>query len=95
MAAYLVGDLEIFDAASIAEYRAKALPLVERFGGRALALDGAPLNLEDWKSGSMVILEFPSRRAIEELFASDDYAPLARQRQAASRSRMIAVSGLG
>lgn len=95
MTAYLVGDLEIFDAAAIADYRTKALPLVERFGGKALALDGAPLDLESWRSSSLVILEFPSRQAIEDLFASPEYAPLARQRQGASRSRMIAVSGLG
>jgi uncharacterized protein (DUF1330 family) len=94
MAAYLIGDLEIFDLEQIQDYRAKALPLVERFGGKALALDATPLDLENWSSGNMILIEFPDRQSIEALFASEEYAPLARQRQAASRSRLIAVDGL-
>jgi len=95
MPAYLIGDLEIFDLPSIEDYRSKALPLVEKFRGRALALDAAPLALEGaWTSTNIVLLEFPDRAAIEALFAAPEYAPLARQRQAASRSSMMAISGL-
>ncbi|MBB5712474.1 DUF1330 domain-containing protein [Sphingomonas xinjiangensis] len=95
MTAYLIGDLEIFDLEQIQDYRAKALPLVERFGGKALALDATPLDLENWQSGNMILLEFPDRQSIEALFASPEYAPLAKQRQAASKSRLIAIDGLG
>lgn len=94
MPAYLIGDLDIFDMSKIEDYRAQALPLVERFGGKALALDAAPVELEHWTSGNIVLIEFPDRASIEALFASEEYAPLAKQRQAASRSRLIAVEGL-
>lgn len=94
MTAYLIGDLEIFDVPTIEDYRAKALPLVEKFGGRALALDSVPLELENWKSGNVILLEFPDRKAIERLFASEEYAPLAAQRQSAAKSRLIAIDAL-
>jgi uncharacterized protein (DUF1330 family) len=94
MTAYLIGDLDIFDMPTIEDYRAKALPLVEKFGGRALSLDQSPQELENWKSGNMILLEFPDRKAIEDLFASEDYAPLATQRQSAANSRLIAIDAL-
>ncbi|WP_342250959.1 DUF1330 domain-containing protein [Sphingomonas sp. OTU376] len=94
MPAYLIGDLDIFDMDQIQDYRAKALPLVERFGGKALALDASPVDIEQWSSRNIVLIEFPDIASIKALFASADYAPLAKQRQAASRSRLIAVQGL-
>jgi uncharacterized protein (DUF1330 family) len=42
----------------------------------------------------MLIIEFPNMDEIRELFASPEYAPLARQRQAAAGSRIIALRGL-
>lgn len=95
MPAYLIGDLEIFDEAGFAAYRAAALEVVRGFGGRAIAVDKAPISLEGpWESRDMIVIEFPDIEAIRALFASADYAPLARQRQAAARSRLIAVRGL-
>jgi uncharacterized protein (DUF1330 family) len=94
MAAYLIGELEVHDPAALDAYRAKAIPLVERHGGRPLALDATPVALEGRRPDSMIVIAFPDRAAIEALFASADYAPLARQRRAAARCRMIIVDGL-
>ncbi|MDK4717833.1 DUF1330 domain-containing protein [Rhizobium sp. CNPSo 3968] len=94
MSAYLVVDLEIYDMKSIEEYRNKALPLVSKLGGRLIALDSAPLELEDWQSTNMLIIEFPDKDAIRKLFESPDYLPLAAQRQAAAKSRIIAIDGV-
>lgn len=94
MSAYLVVDLDIHDSGAIEDYRAKALPLVAKAGGRLLALDEAPLELEGWKATNMLIIEFPDKDAIRQLFASPEYAPLAAQRQAAAGSRIIAINGV-
>lgn len=94
MSAYLVVDLEIHDMKSIEDYRKKALPLVSEVGGRLIALDNAPLELEDWRGTNMLIIEFPDKEAIRQLFASPEYVPLARQRQSAARSRIIAIDGV-
>lgn len=93
MAAYLVVELDIHDFQSIDDYRSKALPLVAEAGGRLVALDAEPLELESWSATNMLIIEFPDKEAIRKLFASSEYAPLAAQRQAAAGSRIIALDG--
>ncbi|NSZ66109.1 DUF1330 domain-containing protein (plasmid) [Agrobacterium tumefaciens] len=94
MSAYLVVDLDIHDMPSIEDYRSKALPLVAKAGGRLIALDAEPLGLENWESTNILIIEFPDRQAIRQLFASSEYAPLAAQRQAAAKSRIIALDSV-
>jgi uncharacterized protein (DUF1330 family) len=94
MTAYLVVDLDIDDMKSIEDYRSKALPLVAKAGGKLIAIDETPLELEGWTATNMLIIEFPNKDAIRELFASPDYAPLAAQRQAAAGSRIIAINGV-
>ncbi|MGF6177655.1 DUF1330 domain-containing protein [Ensifer sp. 4252] len=94
MSAYLVVDLDIHDPQSIEDYRSKALPLVARAGGRLIALDAEPLELEAWQASNILIIEFPDKQAIRQLFASPEYAPLAAQRQAAAGSRIIALAGV-
>lgn len=93
MSAYLVVDLDIHDMNLIEDYRSKALPLVAKAGGRLIALDATPLALEGWEAANMLIIEFPDKKAIRQLFASPEYGPLAAQRQAAAKSRIIAIEG--
>jgi len=93
MSAYLVVDLTIHDMESIEDYRSKALPLVAKEGGRLIALDDAPVQFENWEATNMLIIEFPDMTAIQRLFASCEYAPLALQRQAAAGSRIVALHG--
>ena len=69
MSAYLVGGLDINDPISIADYRSKALPLVAAGGGRLIALDEEPLELEGWQATNMLLIEFPNMDAIRDLFA--------------------------
>jgi uncharacterized protein (DUF1330 family) len=70
MTAYQVGDLEIFYAASMEDYRGNGVPLVLRFGGKVLAPDSTPTALENWTSTNMLIVEFSDRQAIEDLSTS-------------------------
>jgi uncharacterized protein (DUF1330 family) len=94
MSAYLIVDLNIHDMKSIEEYRSKALPLVAKAGGKLIAIDETPLELEGWTATNMLIIEFPDKDAVRQLFASAGYAPLAAQRQAAAASRIIAINGI-
>ena len=91
MSAYLIGNIDIHDASAIAEYRRQALPLVEKFGGKALVIDAAAVRFEgSWSPRNIILLEFPSVSAIQRLFASPEYAPLAAMRQANAYSDLVA-----
>jgi uncharacterized protein (DUF1330 family) len=43
---------------------------VANAGGRLIALDDAPLELEGWQTSNMLIIEFADMDAIRSLFAS-------------------------
>ena len=91
MSAYLIGNVEIRDANAIAEYRRQALPLVEKFGGRALVIDGAAEFFEgNWLPRNMILLEFPNIEAIQGLLSSPEYAPLAAMRRANAHTDLVA-----
>ncbi|MBD9434765.1 DUF1330 domain-containing protein [Pseudoxanthomonas sp. PXM03] len=93
MAAYLVGNIEIQDEYTIEEYRRRALPLVEKFGGKPLVIDATPVYFEgNWIPRNMILLEFPNMAAIRGLLTSEEYAPLAIMRQASTHSDLVAFS---
>jgi uncharacterized protein (DUF1330 family) len=93
MAAYLVGNVEVHDEYTIDEYRRRALPLVEKFGGKALVIDATPVYFEgNWIPRNMILLEFPNMSAIRGLLTSEAYASLAMMRQAGSRTDLVAFS---
>lgn len=93
MAAYLIGNVEIHDDDTIDEYRRRALPLVEKFGGKALVIDATPVYFEgNWIPRNMILLEFPSMSAIRGLLSSGEYAPLATMRQASAHTDLVAFS---
>jgi uncharacterized protein (DUF1330 family) len=86
MSAYLIGNVEIRDADAIAE-----LPLVEKFGGKALVIDGAAEFFEgNWRPRNMILLEFPSVEAIQGLLSSPEYAPLAAMRRDNAHTDLVA-----
>lgn len=94
MAAYLVGNVEIEDEFTIEEYRRRALPLVEKYGGKALVIDATPVYFEgNWIPRNMILLEFPNMSAICGLLSSPEYAPLAAMRQASAYTDLVAFCG--
>ena len=94
MAAYVIADLEVKDAAAYEIYKQGVGATVERFGGRFLVRGGPVKTFEgDWQPGRLVILEFPDMAALEAWYASPDYKPLLDMRLAASTGRLIAAHG--
>lgn len=91
MTAYLIGNVEIQDTDAIQEYRRQALPLVERFGGKAIVIDGSAVYYEgNWQPRNIILLEFPSLEAIRDLLGSREYAPLAAMRRANAHTDLVA-----
>ena len=94
MAAYIIANVEITDAAAYDEYRKGVPATLARHGGRFLARGGAVTRLEgnaEWNR--VVILEFADVAAARAWYESPDYQPLAKLRQRASRSNLIIVEG--
>jgi len=94
MAAYVVGEIEVTDAATYEEYRKQVLAVVTKYGGRFIVRGGKVEPLEgDWSPKRLVVLEFPSLEQAQKWYRSPEYAPLIALRKRASRGKLILVEG--
>jgi uncharacterized protein (DUF1330 family) len=95
MAAYVVVEIDIHDAATYERYKALVPPTIAAHGGRYLARGGAVDTLEgDWKPRRVVLLEFPSAEHARGWWSAPEAAHIKALRQQSARTRMIVVSGL-
>jgi uncharacterized protein (DUF1330 family) len=94
MAAYVIGEIDVTDAAAYDEYRKQVLATVQKYGGRFLARGGRAEALEGAAPPKRVVaLEFPSYERALEWYRSSEYAPLIKLRQRASRGRLLLIEG--
>jgi uncharacterized protein (DUF1330 family) len=96
MAAYVIADIRVTDAAGYAPYRPLAGASIARFGGRFLArggdtqlLEGAPM------PERIVVIEFPDTESAKRWYFSPEYQEALKIRQANSTGRLILVDGAG
>jgi uncharacterized protein (DUF1330 family) len=95
MAAYVIADLDVTNAAALENYRAKVPDTIAKYGGRFLVRGGAHEVIEGaWTPTRIVILEFPSMEALQRWYNSPEYKPLIAERKAAAATDLIAVEGL-
>ncbi len=95
MAAYIILDINVRDAAQFEAYQQGAPATVAQYGGRYLVRGGQHETLEgNWHPTRLVVLEFPSAEAARRWYESEAYEkvkPLRRQR---ARSDIVLVTGI-
>jgi uncharacterized protein (DUF1330 family) len=95
MAAYIIANVEVTDAATYERYRRDVLATIEHYGGRFLVRGGAVDALEgDFVPKRIVVLEFPSLQRAKAWWDSPEYRPLRALRQSASRGDLFVVQGV-
>ena len=95
MAVYMLVDTKIKDLDAYEEYKHKAKPIVESYGGEYLARGGyttVPEN-ELWTPTRMVIVRFPSRKDAEAFLDSDEYAPVKAIRNKHADATLTIIDG--
>jgi len=93
MAAYVVNEIWVEDAAVFRTYVVQVPPTLEPFGGRYLVRSGATESIEGEPPGRIVILEFPDRAAALAWRASAAYRAILPIRDASSTSRVYVADG--
>jgi uncharacterized protein (DUF1330 family) len=98
MAAYLIVEHKITDAAKFEEYRSKVGPMIAKYGGRYLSKGGSHKVLETthWQPDRVALIEFPDMKALEAWYNSPEYQPLIALRQAAvdmDKDMLITIEG--
>jgi uncharacterized protein (DUF1330 family) len=95
MRAYCIVYERLHDPETFAEYRAQVMATLAAFGGRFLVRGGAFTVLEgDMPYDRIAMLEFPSRTAAEDWYASPAYQRVLPLRVAATTSQFIVVDGI-
>lgn len=96
MAAYLIVDTLLTDPDLYEQYKLKAKPLVENYGGEYLAR-GGQLTLKEtdlWTPTRMVIIRFPSAEQANKFYGSDEYQDVLQISKQSAKRTVVVVEGL-
>ena len=94
MAAYIVVEAVIRDAAKFAAYAQQVPALVERFGGEYLVLGGASETLEgDWGEQRLVVHRWPDMASARRFWHSPEYARCKQLREGTGEFRVMLLPG--
>ncbi len=92
MAAYLIVEIDILDPIGFGDYRKAVVPLVQKYGGRYVAVDDQIETLEGaWSPKRIVMIEFPSMERAKEWFTCEEYRPLCKIRKRTAKTKMVLV----
>ncbi len=94
MAAYVLVEIDVHDAARYEDYKTAAAPSIAKYGGKYLARGGAAEALEGAPPKRIVVLEFADAAAARRWFNSPDYQAATAIRRPAATARFIVVEGL-
>ncbi len=95
MSVYAIALINISDRAGYAVYEQGFMDIFNRFKGRLLAVDEAPVVKEgEWPHTRTVLLEFPDQAELDRWYHSDAYQALARHRFASSQGVVAVIKSL-
>jgi uncharacterized protein (DUF1330 family) len=94
MKGYIIVDVTINDPQRYDDYKKLTPASLEPFQGKFIVRGGKTETLEgDWKTGRVVVIEFPSVALAKAWWSSDGYAPAKALRQATASTKMILTEG--
>ena len=96
MAAYLVVDTLLDNPELYEQYKLKAKPLVEQYGGEYLARGGA-LTLKEtalWSPTRLVLVKFPDAATAHRFYESPEYQEVLKISQQSARRTVVLIEGL-
>lgn len=96
MVAYMLVDTKIHDLEAYEEYKTKARPIAEKFGGIYRAR-GGEMDLQQtdlWQPTRLVLVEFPDMASAQAFLASEEYAPVKKIRLANATCTTVLFEGV-
>ena len=96
MAAYLIADTLLTDPELYEQYKLRARPLAEQYGGEYIAR-GGELSVREadlWSPQRLVIIRFPSSAQANAFYDSAEYQQILGISRQAARRTIVVVEGL-
>ncbi len=95
MAAFLISDVSIRDAAAFQIYRARAAASIAQHTGKYLVRGGEITSLEgQWAPRTIIIVEFPNMEKARAWYRSPEYASALEARDKALSRSLVLVDGI-
>jgi uncharacterized protein (DUF1330 family) len=95
MAAYLISDVTVKDAAAFEIYRTRAAASIAQYGGRYLVRGGPIERLEGgWAPRTVIVVEFSDVGRARTWYRSPEYAEALAVRDEALGRNLILVDGI-
>jgi uncharacterized protein (DUF1330 family) len=95
MAAYVISEVDVKEAAGFEAYRTIAAKAIAQYGGRYLVRGGGATIAEGGPPPkNIIVVEFPSMARLREWYASAEYAEALKVRRTALDRRPIFVEGV-
>jgi uncharacterized protein (DUF1330 family) len=87
--------LAIDDMPGLQHYVQEVPATIQKYGGRYQVRGATWEAVEgDWRPNRIVVVEFPSVERAKAWYTSEEYEPLKKERQRASRANIILVEGV-
>jgi uncharacterized protein (DUF1330 family) len=94
MAAYVIANVDVKDAALFEQYRKQVPDTIARHGGRYLVRGGPHQTLEGgWTPARLVVLEFPNLEQARQWYDSEDYREPKALRMKCALTDVVLVEG--
>jgi uncharacterized protein (DUF1330 family) len=96
MAAYLIVDTLLDNPELYEEYKLRARPLAEQFGGEYLARGGA-MTLKEadlWSPTRLVVVRFPDAQAANHFYNSPQYQEILPISKQSARRTCVVLEGI-
>jgi len=94
MNTYFLADIEVKDEKMYTVYTDKAPEIIKKYGGIYLIKGGEATTVSgNWNPKRVILIEFPSREALDECFNSAEYREIAPLREKSTTSKAIIVEG--
>lgn len=91
----LFDNVKVNNLEKLEEYKKKAAPLVQKYGGRYIILGGQFAVVEgSWTPSFMVVIEFPSYEIAHQWYNSEEYKELKALRLSAVDSHGLIIEGM-
>ena len=95
MSAYFILDMTVLNTDKLQEYGNGVLKLAQKHGGEFIIQSNNHEVIEgDWRPPLLVIVRYPNRQAIHDLYNDPEYAPLKELRHEGAVTNALAVDGL-
>jgi uncharacterized protein (DUF1330 family) len=95
MPAYLIARVDVTDPGQYRHYLNATPPIIEKFGGKAIARSTEPITLEGpEETRRIVILQFPSIAKAQEFYHSPEYQKARTLRDGVALGELIIVNDI-